>query len=236
MKSIAKTHALLHGFETKYGFNIGAAEQGSEMWLLAKLGVISASNASRVVAKAGTETRNTFLCELIAQIITGLHHEIGGAALQWGKDHEDAMLAYYEFQTGLKVTKVPFIFMDATYREGCSPDFLVTDTKPGEIKCPWNSTNFVQFLLDNSCKPEWKWQNQFTLRVTEADILDFGFFDPRAKDVNCMKTIQVERDEKMQTTLADAVPQFIHDMDQALKGLGIEFGQQWRRLGNKTAS
>ncbi len=229
MKSIHEINNLLHGFEGKFGYPIGAAQQGSEAWFVAKLGVLSASKASAIVAKSDSATRQTYLCELIAQICTGLHHEFGGTALDWGREHEDAMLAYYEFQTGIKITKVPFIFKDDTYREGCSPDALVTDKKGCEIKCPWNSANFVQFLLDDSCKPEWKWQNQFTMRVTDAEQWDFGFFDPRMKK-SPMKTVTIDRNDKMQETLADAVPQFIADMDKALAQIGITFGDQWTRI------
>ena len=54
-------------------------------------------------------------------------------------------------------------------------------------------------------------------------------FDHRMK-VSPSKTVVIERDEKRQTTLNDAVPQFISDMDVMLKQIGIEFGQQWLRL------
>lgn len=229
MKSISEINSILQAFEGKFGYSIGPAQQGSEAWFNAKLGVISASEASNVVAKITSATRHTYMCELIAQICTGYHHEFGGKALDWGKEHEDAMLAYYEFQTGIKITKVPFIFKDDSYREGCSPDALVTDKKGCEIKCPYNSKNFVEFMLDESCKPEWKWQNQFTMRVTGAEQWDFGFFDPRMKK-SPMKIVTIDRDEKMQATLSDAVPQFIDDMDKYLKQIGIEFGEQWRRL------
>jgi hypothetical protein len=229
MKTIAEINGLLHGFEGKFGYSIGAAQQGSEAWFISKLGVLSASEASCIVAKVDSATRDTYMCKLIAQICTGYHHDFGGKALDWGREHEDAMLAYYEFQTGLKLTKVPFIFKDDSYREGCSPDALVTDKKGCEIKCPFDSANYVKFLLDGSAKPEWRWQNQFTMRVTGAEQWDFGFFDPRMKK-SPMKIMTIDRDEKMQKTLEDAVPQFISDMDAALKTIGIEFGEQWTRL------
>ena len=229
MKTLAQINDLLAGFEKLYKYNIGGAQQQSEAWFIAKLGVLSASNASKIVAKKDSETRNTYMCELVAQICTGQHKEIFGAALDWGNQNESAARAYYEMITRFKLTPVPFIFKDNTYREGCSPDAFVTDNRGCEIKCPYDSTNFIKFLVADSIKPEWRWQMQFTLRVTEADKWDFCEYDPRNNFKQLHKHEEV-RDEKMQATLADAVPQFIADMDKMLAQIGVKFGDQWSRL------
>ncbi len=124
---------------------------------------------------------------------------------------------------------MPFIFKDETYREGCSPDAFVNDNRGAEIKCPYDSTNFIKFLVADSIKPEWKWQGQFTIRATEADVWDFAEYDPRML-LTPMHKITIERDDKMQATLADAVPQFIEDMDKMLAQIGVKYGDQWLRL------
>ncbi len=71
--------------------------------------------------------------------------------------------------------------------------------------------------------------------VLDADKWDFSMYDPRMQKCP-MKTITYERDDKMIKTLEDAVPQFIHDMDLMLKKFGIEFGEQWVRLAEKSAA
>lgn len=234
MRTLADITGLLEAFEKKFGYKISGAQQQSEAWFKAKLGVLSASNAYKIVAKKDSETRHTYMCELIGQICTGLYKEISTASMDWGNQNEDAARAYYEFSTGLKLTPLPFIFLDNTFREGCSPDAFVNDKKGAEIKCPYDTTNFIKFLVSDHIKPEWKWQHQHTLRVTGAEEWDFCEYDPRML-LKPMKIFKAQKDEKMQKTLADAAPQFIADMDVLLAEIGIEFGTQWKRLNRPDA-
>lgn len=230
MKTLDEINRTLEHFEKRFGFPVVGAQQKSEIWYQLKLGVISASNASKVVAKKDSDTRATYMAELVAQICTGLMKEIDSFALEWGNTHEDAARSYYEFLTGDSVHELPFVFKDLTFREGCSPDGFVNDRKGAEIKCPYNSVHYVKFLIDDKIKPEYEWQYQFTLRVVGAQEWDFVQYDPRMK-LMPMKVTTVELDPKKQATLADAVPQFIHDMDQMLDKIGVKFGDQWLRIG-----
>jgi len=230
VKTLANINENLEAFERKFGLTVRDAQQGSGRWLELKLGVISASNASKLVANKTSETRLSYMCDLISEISTGAIEEMNFKQLEWGKAHEDAARSSYEFETGHKMNQVLFVFKDDSYREGCSPDGLLEVPKGAEIKCPWDSANYVKFLVSEKIKPEWQWQNQFNMRVTGADEWDFVMYDPRMKK-SPMKRITVARDEKMQATLNEAVPEFISDMDQMLKKVGIEFGDQWKRLG-----
>ena len=72
MKTLKQIDSLLKKFEKKYKFTIAGADQGSEEWFKLKLGVLSASNANKIVAKVGTQTRATYMSELIAQVVTGV--------------------------------------------------------------------------------------------------------------------------------------------------------------------
>jgi exodeoxyribonuclease (lambda-induced) len=227
MKSLSEINDLLGKFEKKFGISALGADQQSDAWFTMKLGVLSASNASKIVAKKDSETRFTYLCELVAQICTGIHHEISGPALAWGNDNEDKARAFYEFQSGHTITQVPFVFKDDSFREGCSPDGLIESRMGVEIKCPFASSNYIKFLLEDSVKPEWKWQYQYLMRVLDAKEWEFTQYDPRMR-VKPRHILRVSYDEKMQNTLNDAVPQFIDDMDQALEKIGIEFGSQWK--------
>lgn len=229
MKSISEINNLLQSFESKFGYPLKGADQGSEAWFKAKLGIVSASRASEAVSKKGTATRLTYLCDLAAQIATGCMEEINSKYTDWGIQHEDAARSYYEFSTGLKMTRLPFVFKDDNYREGCSPDGFVTDKKGAEIKCPWDSGNYIKFLVESAAKPEWKWQNQFTMRVTGADEWDFVQFDPRMKK-RPMKIMTIERDLDMQKQLDENIPELILDLDKMLSEIGIKFGDQWLRL------
>lgn len=227
MKSLDQITAIHAKFSEKFGFDAGFAQQGSAEWFRSKLGVISASNASKVVAKKDSETRATYMAELIAQVCTGQAEEINSKYLDWGSQHEDAARSCYEFMTGLQVKQLPFVFKDETFRIGCSPDGLVTEQKGAEIKCPYNPTNFVRFVVDDKIKPEYQWQYNFTLWVMDAEEWDFVQYHPLMKK-NPIKILTVTRDAEKIKALDDLIPAFISDMDDQLKKLGFTFGDQWK--------
>jgi hypothetical protein len=233
MKKLSDINDLLKAFEKQYNVPVSEAQQGSAAWLQLKLGVISASNASKVVAKKDSETRNTYMCELVAQVCTGVIEELNFKQLDWGKSHEDAARSTYEFATDSHMSQVCFVFKDETFRAGSSPDGLIDSKKGAEIKCPWDSTNYIKFFVSDRIKPEWDWQNQFNMWITGATEWDFVQYDPRMKK-SPIKILTVERDEKKQTTFDEAVPEFIHDMDKMLEKIGIKFGEQWMRIGATT--
>lgn len=198
-----------------------------------KLGVISASNASRAVSKKGTETRNTYLCELVAEVCAGVIEEMNFKQTDWGKQNEDAARSSFEFSTGQKMVPLTFFFKDSSFRVGCSPDGIILDTsKPSEIKCPWDSTNYVKFLVNGVVKPEWVWQTQMIMWIMKADEMDVTMFDPRMK-AKPIHTVTMKRDPDKQVQLNDTIPELIMDMDAMLKEVGVEFGEQWVRLAQK---
>jgi exodeoxyribonuclease (lambda-induced) len=231
MKNLTDVQKNLEAFEKKFGLPILGAQQGSAAWFSAKLGVISASNAAKAVAKKDSETRLTYMSELVAQVCTGLIEELNNRYVEWGNSHEDAARSHYEFSTGLTMVQLPFVFKDDNFREGCSPDGIVSDSKGAEIKCPFNSVHFVKFFTEDSIKPEYQWQYQYTMRIMECDEWDFVQYDPRMKK-NPLKILTVKRDVEKQKTFDDLIPQFILDMDKMLEKIGIPFGEQWKRLNN----
>lgn len=233
MKTRAEINQILTAMKSKHGLDLFHALQGDDLWFQAKLGVLSASNASKIVAKADSETRATYMADLVAQVCTGLFEDINSKEMDWGKTHEDAARSSYEFSTGELVEQVPFVYMNEQFRVGCSPDGLIAGQNRGmEIKCPYKTANYVKFIAAEKIKPEWQWQNQFTMHVLDADSWDFGQYDPRMK-YKPLHFITVERDAKMQATLADAIPQFISDMDKMLAKIGITFGEQWANLDQR---
>lgn len=228
MKRLAEINETLEKFGKTFDFPVVEAQQGSGAWLKLKLGVISGSCASQVVAKKDSETRLTYLADLVSQVCTGVIEEMNFKQLEWGKQNEDAARATYEFATNKVLVQVPFVFKDETFRTGCSPDSLIDGERGLEIKCPWDSANYVKFLVAEKIKTEWQWQNQFNMWVTGADEWDFSQYDPRMKK-KPMKTLTVKKDIEKQKILDDAVPAFIADMDKMLAEVGVKFGDQWRQ-------
>lgn len=230
MKSPAEISAIHDKFQEKFGFNVKHVQQGSAEWFKVKLGVISASNAHKAVAKKDSETRATYMAELVAQVCTGQMEEINSKYLDWGNQHEDAARSAYEFMKGTSIEVIPFAFKDDTFRVGCSPDGIIKDIdgdRGVEIKCPYNASHYVKFAVDQKIKPEYVWQYQFSLWVLGADRWDFVQYHPLMR-VNPISVLTVERDPEKMIIFDDLIPAFIEDMDKMLSKLGTEFGGQWQ--------
>lgn len=232
MKNQLQIQSLLNKFSNDYGVDL-AEQQGTTDWFLMKLGVLSASNIYKIMGKPGNETRKTYLYELVSQVCTGDVEEINSKYLDWGKQNEPGARSKYEFITGQEITDIPFVFKDEFFREGCSPDGLVMNNTGLEIKCPYNPVHYIRFLVEDKMKPEYEWQVQFQIRTLESESWDFVQYHP-SMQLNPIKILTIPRNEEMQKRLDDEVPLFIEDMDNVLNKLGIKFGEQWSRVGNKS--
>lgn len=224
VKTLEQINKLLRSFEAKHKFTVGS--QGSEEWLKLKLGVISASNVYKVVAKKDSETRLTYLCDLVAQVCTGEQEEINSKYLKWGNDNEAAARSSYEMLEDVKTVQVPFVFKDENFREGCSPDGLIENVRGAEIKCPYNATNFVKFFTQEKVKSEYEWQMQYQMRILECDTYDAVQYHPNMR-ANQIKVHQFKIDSEMQKKMDDCIPEFILDMDKLLEKIGVSYGSQW---------
>jgi len=201
-------------------------DQGSEAWKNLKLGVLSGSNISKALAKKGTETRNTYLMELVGQIATRQFDEINAKSLEYGKVNEVAARAAYEFETGHKVQQIGFIYAQSK-RLGASPDGIMPTIKKGlELKCPITAKVHADFLCNDKIKPEYIYQVQFSLFVSQYETWDFASFNPSFK-TNMLKIVTIEKDPKVFERFENELPEFISDLDTALAKLALNFGAQW---------
>lgn len=201
-------------------------DQATPEWQTLKLGVISASNISKALAKKGTETRNTYMMELIGQIATKSFDEINGKALEHGVINEPASRACYEFETGLTVDQIGFIY-GKDKRMGASPDGIIPSLKKGlELKCPMTSRVHADFICNDKIKSEYIFQVQFQLYISQYETWDFASFHPRFK-TNMLKIQTFEKDQKTFERFDNELPEFIKEMDEKLEGIGLRFGSQW---------
>lgn len=203
-------------------------DQGSDAWRSAKIGVISASNISNVLAKKGTATREGYISDLIAQIATGVMPEIDGPSLRWGKENESSARSAYEFANDVTIEQVGFIY-GKDRRIGASPDGIISNKKHGiEIKCPFTSKVHVDFLLMDKIKLEYIYQVQFSMFVTRFDTWDFCSYDGRMKK-DLLKIHTIEKDMAMMDRFENECGEFILEVDKGLSKLGLKFGDQWER-------
>ncbi|MGL5490545.1 MAG: lambda exonuclease family protein [Shewanella sp.] len=234
MSILTQFNQRLATASAKLGFDLAAEEQGSYNWHRAKLGVISASNSSSLLAKVGSATRDGYMASLIAEICTGAPldgDQASGRAIEWGHTHEPSAREMLSFKDGAVIERYPFIYGDHNeihMRTGCSPDGLIVAASKGvEIKCPWNTRHHVEALVDGRIKKEYMDQVQFSMWVSGLNEWEFVSFDPRMRKNNLFHTT-IERSDKHMKLFDDAVPQFCLEMDRKLQLVGFEFGDQWK--------
>lgn len=201
-------------------------DQGTSKWKDLKLAVISASNISRGLAKKGTETRSGYIMELVGQVATKAFDEINAKALDYGQSNEAAARAAYEFETGHKVEQVGFIYSPCK-RMGVSPDGIIPSIKKGlELKCPITSKVHAEFLCNDKIKPEYAYQVQFQLYISQYETWDFASFHPKFKS-NMLKIKTFEKDVAVFERFDNELPLLIKEIDEALEKIGLKFGDQW---------
>ena len=201
-------------------------DQGTKEWQDLKLSVISASNVPKALAKKGTETRNSYLMELVGQLATRQFDEINAKALEYGKVNEVAARAAYEFESGHKVQQVGFIY-GRDRRIGVSPDGIMPTIKKGlELKCPITAKVHADFLCNDKIKSDYMYQVQFSLYVSQYETWDFASFNPSFKS-NMLKIVTIEKDPKMFERFDNELQEFINDLDVALAKISLKHGDQW---------
>ena len=185
-------------------------EQGTAEWAMARIGVVTASEFDTVMAKgknSPSKTRATYMRKLIGEMLTGEpcenytnHH------MERGKIMEAEARDYYAFMTDQEPQLVGFIRKG---RVGCSPDSLIGHDGMHEIKTKLPHLH-LEVLLADELPSEHKAQCQGALWVAEREWIDFQSYWPKLPPF----IKRVYRDEEYIKTLAQAVQDFIDEMDE----------------------
>lgn len=206
--------------------------QGSEEWLKARLGVITASQAHAIMpdkktGKPKTAARKTYMNQLIGEVCTGYSEEISAKALEWGQSNEEAALAAFEFLSGKTITKSGLVYKDPSKRTAATPDALIVGEKGGvESKSPITPQVHIDFVLNGIIKDEYISQCHFSIWNFDYDFWFFNSYHPRMK-AKMSHYVTIERDPKLIEYLDNEVPNFIKEMDEQLAKIGISYGSQW---------
>lgn len=215
------------------GIDVNQVEQGSYDWLKLRLGVITASEAGKVISvprsgKKWTDTKLSYFYTLLGEVCTGEVVEVTAKPLAWGKEHESSARTLFEFTSGVDVSDASIIYKDDSLRCACSPDGLCSDGRGLELKSPYTTAVFMKFRLGgfDAIKSEYMAQVQYSMWVTGKDAWYFANYDPRMKREG-IHHVLVEREQEYMNKFDDMVPEFIEKMDQSLAEIGFKFGEQW---------
>ena len=190
-------------------------EQGTPEWHQLRLGKVTASRVSDVMAKIKTgesASRKNYRAELVVQRLTGLPSEsFTNAAMEWGTATEPMARIAYEIAKEVLVEQVGFIEHPTIAMFGCSPDGLVHDGMI-EIKCP-NSATHIEYLTDNKAPAKYINQMQCQMAVTGRKWCDFVSFDPRLPEDLQLFIVRVERDQKYIDSMEVEVVEFLTEVE-----------------------
>lgn len=192
-------------------------EQGTDEWFAARLGKITASRVSDVMAKTRSgygASRKNYMMELLCQRLTGNREDgFTSAAMQRGIDMEPVARAAYEIATGADVDTVGFVVHPEFQDMGASPDGLVGDEGMIEIKCP-NTAQHVACIQSGEPDSKYWWQMQFQMYCTGRKWCDFVSFDDRMPEELQLFVVRVERDDQAIADLRDECLEFLGELNK----------------------
>jgi hypothetical protein len=182
--------------------------QGSEAWLAARCGILTASEMSRIITPtlkvARNEKASAHLFELLAQRLNGYvePHYISDDMLRGQVDEIEARLLYAKHYA--PVEEVGFITNDQWgFVIGYSPDGLVGDD--GLIECKSRRQKFqAETIISGRVPDEYRIQIQTGLLVTGRKWCDFISYCGGMP----MVTIRMESDAEIQGAIVQAATVF----------------------------
>lgn len=198
-------------------------QQGTSEWHQARLGKVTASKLSDVMATgrggAPSATRATYRAQLVVERLTGNPTEgFTNAAMAYGTETEPQARATYILTTGRMVEEVGFIGHPAIAMAGASPDGLIGADGLIEIKCP-NSATHIATLRGAEIDGKYLKQMQWQMACTGRAWCDFVSFDPRLPDEMQLHIRRVGRDPAMIVEMETSVRAFLAEVDEEIAAL-----------------
>lgn len=197
-------------------------KQGTPEWFAERLGKVTASRVSDVLAKIKSgeaAARSNYRAELVAQRLTGYMEEgFTNAAMQHGNEYEKFARAQYEIKKDVMVDEVGFVSHPVIEWAGASPDGLIGDDGLIEIKCP-NTATHIDYMLAGKAPSKYIPQMVWQLACTGRKWCDFVSFDPRMPEEMQLLIVRFDRnDEQIAETEAE-VRKFLTEVESTISKL-----------------
>jgi hypothetical protein len=191
-------------------------KQGSSEWSQLRLGRPTASDFDQLVTpewKIRTgQMPETYLYQKLCERILGYspRDAVGTFEMGQGIILESEARPWYEFTRDVRVQTPGFCTTDDG-RIGCSPDGLIGEDGGLEVKCP-QPERALRYLLDGGVPKEYLPQVHGSMLVTGRPWWDFLSYSRQFPAL----VVRVERDERIQAVLADALGAFLYKFDSKL--------------------
>ena len=200
-------------------------EQRTEEWFQQRLGKVTASRISDVIAKTKTgisTSRQNYLIQLVSERLTGKKGDsFVNQAMLDGIERESAARAIYMLNRDVSVTEVGFFDHPVIKNSGASPDGAVNAEEEGkyagliEIKCPIETTH-TNTLMSKSVPSKYIPQMQWQLACTGAKWVDFVSYNPNFPMELQLFVTRVDRDDTYIAELEAEVVKFLEEVEQTI--------------------
>jgi hypothetical protein len=204
-------------------------QQGTEAWLLDRLGHVTGSRFADVMAmdKSGKKflkSRETAITEITLELLTGSPGAMWTSkATNWGKEHEPHARLAYELETGEICQEVGFIRHPRHMQVGVSPDGLIGKRKGWESKCPLTPTVHLETLL-NGMPDEHMAQVQGGMWCCECEEWDFVSYHPLFPTEMQLYVQTIKRDQAFIDDMENKVLNAVAEINLNVKNLLQKYG------------
>jgi putative phage-type endonuclease len=202
--------------------------QGTDAWLLARAGKVTASRVADVVAKTKSgygASRATYMGQLIAERLTGVPTDtFTNGAMAHGTAMEPFAREAYQAQTFDDVVEVGFIDHPRIEWSGASPDGFVGSDGLVEIKAP-NTSTHIETLISQKVPDKYLTQMYWQMSATGRAWCDYVSWDNRLPQHMQLFVKRVGRDDDRIAELEKEVAVFLAELDEKVGKLLALYGE-----------
>lgn len=215
--------------------NTASLIQGTDEWVKARLGKVTASRISHMMAKTPSgsgwgASRANLMAALISERLTGEPSDgYMSGPMARGKEVEAEARTAYAFLQDVTVEQIGFVPHPNIAMAGASPDGLVGDDGLVEIKCP-NTNTHIDTLLGEVVPTKYVQQIQWQLACTGRQWCDFVSYDNRLPPSMSMFVRRVHRVNAHIESLEIAAMVFLSETDKKLRELLAKFEPETQPL------
>lgn len=204
--------------------------QGSDAWRHIRLGKVTGSRISDVMAKgkggSPSRTRANYLAELALERLTNQPTEsFTSSDMARGTELEPQARNMYAFISDAEVKETGFVHHPEIEMAGCSPDGLIGLDGGTEFKCP-KPANHLEILMQDRLPPEYVKQVQWNMRCCERDWWDFVSYCPAFPAEHQLFVKRVQADHALHEAMDAEVNRFLNDLSAAIEFLNQRLQQR----------
>lgn len=194
-------------------------EQHTAEWLALRVGRVTSSRISDLLAGGKGLTRAAYRNQIVAERLTGLPCEDGyeNEHMRRGEQQEPFSRAAYEVKMGVMVDLVPFV-AHPRLMAGASPDGLVGTDGGIEMKNPMPHVH-IGYLEDNRVPPKYIPQMQWAMACTERSWWDFVSYRADLPPAARLFVCRLERDDEWIKKTEAEVEKFLAEVDEIVARL-----------------